>query len=105
MKTRFSTFLAITVTIGAAFLYTACTADSAVVEPNGSSSSSSGAAGDAGPIKFDAGVDPETGAPKDCFDNPKTHFEIINGCTKAAKVVREQTKSTRLFADGGLAKP
>jgi hypothetical protein len=97
--TAFSAFLVIGATIGA------CGDTNAVTEPPGGSSSSSSGSGDAGPINFDAGVDPETGAPKDCFDNPKTHFEIINRCTRAARVIREQTKSTKLFADGGLAKP
>jgi len=41
------------------------------------------------------------GAPKDCFDNPKTHFEIINACTNATKITKNPTL-TKLLPDGGL---
>ena len=41
------------------------------------------------------------GAPSDCFMSPKTHFEIINGCTDAVKITKNPTLPL-LAADGGL---
>lgn len=58
----------------------------------------------------DAGVTPppgtngaDGGSPdggKDCFDDPKTHLEIINACTDAEKITKNPALS-RLI-DGGL---
>jgi hypothetical protein len=49
------------------------------------------------------GVDAGTSdaAPKDCFDNPKTHFEIINACTNATRITKNPTLK-KLLPDGGL---
>ncbi len=51
-------------------------------------------------VNFDAGTLPD-GAPKDCFDNPKTHFEIINSCTTATAITKNPTLA-KLLPDGGL---
>jgi hypothetical protein len=76
--------------------YTACDdSSSAVKEPP----RTGGPGADSGPAN-DAGTLPD-GATKDCFDNPKTHFEIINACTTAAKVTKTPTL-TKLLPDGGL---
>lgn len=54
------------------------------------------------PPLADAGPTPEEdgGAP-DCFTNPTTHFEIINACTDAVKILKDPTLP-RLLPDGGL---
>ena len=49
---------------------------------------------------LDAGTLPD-GATKDCFDNPKTHFEIINACTNATRIEKNPTLP-KLLPDGGL---
>lgn len=41
------------------------------------------------------------GGPQDCFQNPKTHFEIINACTNAVKITKTPTLP-KLLPDGGL---
>lgn len=41
------------------------------------------------------------GAPKDCFDDPKTHAEIINACTTAVRIAKNPVLPKRL-PDGGL---
>jgi hypothetical protein len=41
------------------------------------------------------------GGPSDCVQNPKTHDEIINGCTDAVKITKNPTLPL-LLADGGL---
>jgi hypothetical protein len=41
------------------------------------------------------------GGPKDCFDNPQTHFEIINACTNAVRIEKNPTLN-KLLPDGGL---
>lgn len=115
MKRNLSSLLAVVAIGGATFVYSACSDDTNAVVENpdsgvGTSSggtsghNSSGGDGDAGDITFDAGLD-DAGKPKDCFDNPKTHFEIINGCTNSTPVIRQQTKSKLLLADGGLPTP
>lgn len=43
----------------------------------------------------------QDGGAKDCFDNPKTHFEIINACTSATRIAKNPTL-TKLQPDGGL---
>ena len=43
----------------------------------------------------------EDGGPKDCFDNPTTHFEIINACTNATRIAKNPTLK-KLLPDGGL---
>ncbi|MBX3261559.1 MAG: hypothetical protein KF782_17885 [Labilithrix sp.] len=83
----------------------------AVVACDDSSSAVKEASPDAGPGTgadgaadggggFDAGTLPD-GAPKDCFDDPKTHFEIINACTNATRIEKNPTLS-KLLPDGGL---
>lgn len=107
MKKHIFSHVAVVGIVVAALAFVACDDSSnAVVEnPDAGKSSSSGqtTSGDAGPVKFDAGVD-DAGQPKDCFDDPKTHFEIINACTNADKVVRTP-KSSKILADGGVPKP
>lgn len=41
------------------------------------------------------------GAPTDCFANPRTHFEIINACTDAVRIVKTPALPL-LSPDGGL---
>lgn len=120
MKTRILSYVAALGILGSSVLYMACSDDSAVTEPPGNTSGGTGTSsgqssgqttsGDAGPPKYDAGVD-DAGNPKDCFDPPFTadstysvHFKIINSCSSADKVVRNP-KSTKIFADGGVPTP
>jgi hypothetical protein len=46
-------------------------------------------------------VEPTDGGPTDCIENPKTHLEIINACTKAVKI-RKDPVLVKLLPDGGL---
>ena len=103
-----------TIIIASTLAFVACSDDNAVTEPQGTSggtTTSSGGtsgqttSGDAGPPKFDAGLD-DAGNPKDCFDPPlTTHLQIINACTNADKIVRTP-KSSKIPTDGGaLPKP
>ncbi|MFO0740785.1 MAG: hypothetical protein U0270_33110 [Labilithrix sp.] len=121
MNTRIVSYLAALGILSSSILYMACSDDSAVTEPPGntsggtsgqSSGQSSGqtTSGDAGPPKYDAGVD-DAGNPKDCFDPPfvadsaySVHFKIINSCSNADRLVRTP-KSTKIFADGGVPTP
>ncbi|MDB4943149.1 MAG: hypothetical protein JWP97_2683 [Labilithrix sp.] len=50
-----------------------------------------------------AGADAATtdAGSSDCFMNPTTHFEIINACTSAQKIIKNPTLP-RLLPDGGL---
>ncbi|MBK8215418.1 MAG: hypothetical protein IPK71_16885 [Myxococcales bacterium] len=41
------------------------------------------------------------GGPKDCFDDPKTHAEIINACTTAVRIAKNPVLP-KLLPDGGL---
>jgi hypothetical protein len=76
----------------------ACSESSAVKEP----SPDAGARVDSG-LGSDGGTttDGGDGGPKDCFDNPQTHYEIINACTNATKIQKNPTLP-RLLPDGGL---
>ncbi|MFO0644563.1 MAG: hypothetical protein U0183_35415 [Polyangiaceae bacterium] len=44
---------------------------------------------------------PSDGGPKDCFDDPKTHAEIINACTTAVRIAKNPVLP-KLLPDGGL---
>jgi hypothetical protein len=57
------------------------------------------AAEDAGEAA-DAGDDQDGGTP-DCFENPRTHEELINACTNAEKIEKQPTLPL-LLRDGGL---
>lgn len=106
MNTRSSSILAIGGILAGVIIYTtACDDSSTVKEPTGTSSSSSGNQGSTtsssgDPNNLDAGMLPD-GAPKDCFDNPVSHFQLINACTNADRVDRKPTLQ-KLLADGGL---
>jgi hypothetical protein len=50
---------------------------------------------------LDGGQVGNDGGPSDCVMNPKTHEEIINGCTNAVKITKNPTLPL-LLADGGL---
>lgn len=52
------------------------------------------------PVTNDGGTLPD-GAPSDCVLNPKTHEEIINGCTDAVRIAKNPTLPL-LLPDGGL---
>ncbi len=75
----------------------ACDDSNSVKEslPDASTADTSSGGIDSGDL--DGGGD----GPKDCFDNPKTHFEIINACTTATKIPKNPTLS-KLLPDGGL---
>ena len=87
---------AITVLGGASMTWLACSDDSSVKDAPSPTTSAT-----VQPLP-DAGTLPDGGA-KDCYDNPQTHFEIINGCV-AANVTRvtKNPTLTNLLADGGL---
>lgn len=70
---------------------------SAVKEPPPSPAPTAKNDGGPGP-GGDGGTD--AGA-SDCFENPKTHFEIINACTSATKITKNPVLP-KLLADGGL---
>ncbi len=78
-------------------LLAACDEGSAVKEQAPSPTPTSTADGGPGP-GADGGAD---GGPKDCFDDPKTHFEIINACTSATKITKNPVLP-KLLPDGGL---
>jgi len=86
MRTR---ALFVVALIGVA-LCAACDEGSRAIKELGTSSSSSSS----------SGALPD-GGEKDCFDNPTTHFQLINGCTNADRIDRRPTLST-LRPDGGL---
>jgi len=90
MKLRVAPIVAIGV------LVTACDDSSAIKESGTSSSSSStsSTSSSGSPAAPDSGT-------KDCFENPKTHFELINACTDADRIDRKPTL-TKLLVDGGL---
>ena len=100
MKTKIpSGLLGCAMVILASVTHAACDdSSSAVKEPTAGSGNDAGPRADGGGL--DAGTLPD-GAPKDCFDDPKTHFEIINACTNATKLTKNPTLP-RLLADGGL---
>lgn len=67
---------------------------SAIKEPVPDAGGGTGGDSGAGDSGGDSG-------PKDCFDNPTTHFEIINACTNAVKITKNPTLN-KLLDDGGL---
>ncbi len=100
-KKSHSGLLVCALVIFAGFTYAACDdSSSAVKEPTNAGNDAGPGSTDSGGGGFDAGTLPD-GAPKDCFDNPKTHFEIINACTNATKITKTPSLP-KLLADGGL---
>lgn len=100
MKRRaHTTIITIGAMIGALSVHAACDdASSAVKEPPpGGSRGTDGGPGvaDGSPGGNDGG-----GA-TDCFEDPKTHFEIINACTNATGI-RKAPALNKLLPDGGL---
>lgn len=82
--------------------YAGCDDSSSAIKdppPNSNPGNDGGANGTDGG-GFDAGTLPD-GAPRDCFDDPKTHFEIINACTNATRITKNPTLP-KLLPDGGL---
>ena len=53
------------------------------------------------PLPVIVDTDPGLGEP-DCFENPKTHYELINACTTAQKVDKTIDLTGKLLPDGGL---
>jgi hypothetical protein len=91
MKKTLNRYLLGVLLVGAASLVSAgCDDSSAVKEPSS----------DAGVSNPGNGV-AEDGGSKDCFDNPKTHFEIVNACTNATRITKNPTLN-KLLPDGGL---
>ena len=98
-----SRILGCALVILAGFTYASCDDSSSAVKeppPNSGNDAGPGSTDSGSGGGFDAGTLPD-GAPKDCFDNPKTHFEIINACTNATKITKNPTLP-KLLADGGL---
>lgn len=91
-----NTMFALTVLGGASLSWLACSNDSSVKDTPVPTTT-----GTVQPLP-DAGLLADGGA-KDCYDNPTTHFEIINACV-AANVTRvtKNPTLTNLLADGGL---
>ncbi len=78
----------------------ACDDSNAVKEPLPDSGPGPGV--DSGPRDDGSTVDGGGDAgPLDCVVNPKTHLEIINGCTNAVKITKNPVLP-RLLPDGGL---
>ena len=65
-------------------------------EPNSGLQTTGGSGGTGG---ADAGLD---GA-RDCYENPRTHLEIINACTKAVRV--KKSPQLRLLGPDGSLPP
>jgi hypothetical protein len=78
------------------FAYLACTDGSSAVKEGPPTSTTPGIDAGGSQVGIDGGS-----SEKDCFDNPKTHFEIINACTKATRIVKNPTLN-RISPDGGL---
>jgi hypothetical protein len=89
-----ATVLALTLAASSLTIY-ACDDSNAVKDPGGASSG--GTSGTSGGTS--SGTLPDGG--KNCFDNPKTHYEIINACTDATGLEKNPTLP-KLLADGGL---
>jgi hypothetical protein len=61
-----------------------------------------GCGDDPSPSKDDAGVVQDAGPPDaSCFENPQTHYEIINACTTAQQIYKD-TNPPLLEPDGTL---
>lgn len=98
-----SAFLGSAVIVLSSLAYLACDDGSSAVKepsPDAGPGEGSGRTPTDGGVDFDAGTLPD-GAPKDCFDHPRTHFEIINACTNATRLTKNPTL-TKLLPDGGL---
>jgi hypothetical protein len=85
---------------GGAFV--ACTEDAPHDQPASvvDSGADSGAAVDAS----DANTGDSSDSAPECFINPKTHYEIINACTDAARVDKHPT-GLPFLPDGALPPP
>lgn len=69
---------------------------------------------DTGSVVVDTGSAVDSTTPSDaatdavtvpeCYTNPKTHYEIINACTDAARVDKKPT-GLPFLSDGGLPPP
>lgn len=94
------------ITLAIALLLVGCGKD-AEPEPNPFVATDTGVL-DVAPVEdsmpADAVVDTGPPTPTDCFMNPKTHFEIINACTKAT-MIKRTPKLPLLLPDGGLPSP
>jgi hypothetical protein len=96
MNTKIRSAFALVIVLGSSFAWVACDDDRSSVK-------------ETTPPKNDAGPNNPTDggntAPdaSDCFENPKTHFEIINACTTATKIAKTPTLSKLL--DGGALPP
>jgi hypothetical protein len=98
MKTNLlrSSLFALLAVMTSTVAYVACGDDSSAVKetlPDGGPTPGT----DSGP---NPGTDGGDGG-SDCFENPKTHFEIINACTTATKITKNSTLK-KLGPDGGL---
>ena len=82
---------------------TACddSGSNAVKEPPPRVDSGTNPGVDGGPPATNDGGTLPDGAPTDCVRNPKTHEEIINGCTDAVRIAKNPALPL-LLPDGGL---
>jgi hypothetical protein len=95
---RSSLFLAFALLAGAAAFHVACDDSSSAIKESTPDSGTTAGADAGGQPGVDGGAD---GGPSDCFQNPMTHFEIINACTNAVKITKNPTLP-KLLPDGGL---
>jgi hypothetical protein len=104
MNTRISSLIAAAAILSGVLVYTACSSDdSAVTEPKADAGSSSGDLSSSGQSSSGNNTLPD-GGKVDCFLPPYTNqFQIINACTDADEIDVPQTKSSKLYADGGVA--
>ncbi len=110
ISTRFGKILGVFALALGAGGYAACTDDSntvhdtPVVKDAGPAANLDGSGltpGQDGAIPEDGGLPPGLGL--DCFLDPKTHDELINACTDAARIDK-QSVLPLLLADGGVPK-
>lgn len=101
-RTKLLGVLAMTIAAAATATIAACDdGGSAVKEPTPGTDSGTSPGVDSGITPGGDGGTLPDGAPSDCVLNPKTHEEIINGCTDAVKVTKNPTLPL-LLPDGGL---
>lgn len=96
-KKLYACLLGLLLVGGASLASIGCDDSSAVKEPSPDAGSSNNP-GSSGGLDGSVGED---GGLKDCFDNPKTHFELINACTNATRITKNPTLN-KLLPDGGL---
>lgn len=98
MRTLMSVAITGLFVASAASLDAGCENSSSVKEPVPDAAVNPGV--DASPLPGTDGGGTEAG-PNDCVRNPKTHEELINGCTDAVRITKTSNLPL-LLPDGGL---